>query len=252
MPQTRSPELRRFADSPTKRGYLSIHGRECGRAATPPTLSQIALQLCCLFLLASTAHAQSLQSWTELDLTGSSRFVDFTAPLLARLDSKLPNPQLTGGGIMADLRVASHLTLTAGYLFADLPQRGPLHVHIPLIALSLTSRAGRVRIADRNRFEQLIGFGTSPVRYRNRVLVDVPLGENGRWHAFGDDELFVDLSASNWSQNRLQLGGGAQVHDRLSVDLFYLLRSVHGAFSNTQVFGTTLRLMLTPPRKDRA
>ena len=79
--------------------------------------------LFCLFFLGLTsAKAQDLQSWNEVDLAASWRNVEFLVPLLARTDTRLPNPQLAATGITADLSLPWHLTLTAGYLFADLPQ----------------------------------------------------------------------------------------------------------------------------------
>lgn len=189
--------------------------------------------------------------WNEVDLTGSVRRVDFVVPTLVRLDSNLPNPQLLAAGVMADFQVLPHLILTGGYLFADLPQRPQPRVHIPLVAATPIFRAARVRIADRNRVERLIGLGNSPVRYRNRCSVDVPLDDEGTWHAFADDEVFFDMSATKWSQNRFQIGGGARTSRSLSVDAFYLLRTVSGVPKSTRVLGTTLRVALHAPQESR-
>jgi hypothetical protein len=149
--------------------------------------------------------------------------------------------------------LSRYFRLTGGYLFADLPQRAHLHVHIPLIAVSTTVRVRRLVIADRNRLEKLNGFGASPVRYRNRVFVDLPLGGGGRWHMFGDDEAFFDTFVSRWSQNRLQVGGGTRVAPDVSLDLFYLRRTLTGGAPGTHVLGTTVRVMLRPsfPGKGR-
>jgi uncharacterized protein DUF2490 len=136
------------------------------------------------------------------------------------------------------------LTLTGGYLFADLPQRTPSDVHIPLVAVSKSFQLSRLTIANRNRFEKLIGFGTSPVRYRNRLLFDLPLGNRDQWHAFIDDEVLVDVSASKWSQNRFQVGGGRHLNARLLLDLYYPLRHTSSPSAETRVFGTTLKVLL--------
>jgi hypothetical protein len=132
---------------------------------------------------ASISGAQDFQSWNEVDLTASYKGVDFLVPLLARVDSSLPNPQLAATGITADFQLPWHLTFTGGYLFAVSPQRS-LDVHLPLIAVTPTFRLRRLVVADRNRFEKLIGFVDSPVRYRNRLLVDLPFGARESWHAF--------------------------------------------------------------------
>lgn len=199
----------------------------------------------CLFFLLALARAQDFQQWNEVDLTASVAKVDFLVPLLARTDSLLPNPQLAATGILADYALPWQLTLTAGYLFADLPQRSD-RVHIPLVAVSKSFRVGRLAVADRNRFEKLIGYGSSPFRYRNRLLVDYRFGAHDRWHVFAGDELFFDLSAAAWNQNRFQSGGGAKVSRRLGLDVYYLQRNASGSAPVTRVLGTTLTVKLTP------
>jgi len=201
--------------------------------------------LFCLFILAVPAGAQDFQIWNEVDLTASWRNVDFMVPLLARTDTRLPNPQLAATGITADFHLPWRLTLTGGYLFADLPQRSLL-VHLPLVAVSTSLRFGRFTVADRNRFEKLIGYGTAPVRYRNRFMVDRPFGAHDRWHLFVADEVFFDLSNTTWNQNRFQAGGGARLNRLLFLDGYYLQRNPSGGASPTRVLGTTLRVALTP------
>lgn len=197
---------------------------------------------------AGVSSAQGFQSWNEIDLAASYRGVDFLVPLMARVDSTLPNPQLAATGVTADFRLPWHFTLTCGYLFAVVPQR-PLDVHLPLVAIAPTFRVGRLVLADRNRFEKLIGFGTSPVRYRNRFLVDLPFGAKEQWHAFADDEVFFNLSAGNWNQNRLQLGAGRQLASRLLLDVYFLRRNLSGGASTENVVGTTLKISLRPRKE---
>jgi hypothetical protein len=99
--------------------------------------------LFCSFILAALARAQDFQPWNEVDLTASWRRVDFLVPLLARTDFRLPNPQLAATGITADLPLLWHLTLTGGYLFADLPQRSQV-AHVPLFAVTKSFHMGRL------------------------------------------------------------------------------------------------------------
>jgi Protein of unknown function (DUF2490) len=201
--------------------------------------------LFCLLIPTALAGAQDFQTWNEIDLSASWRNVDFMAPLLARTDPRLPNPQLAATGITADFHLPWRLTLTGGYLFADLPQRS-LFVHIPLVAVTKSFRVARFTLADRNRFEKLIGYGTAPVRYRNRFMVDRPFGARDRWHLFVADEVFFDLSNAAWNQNRFQAGGGARLNRRLFLDGYYLQRNPSGDAPTTRVLGTTLRVALTP------
>ena len=184
----------------------------------------------------------------RIDLTVSWKGVDFLVPLLARTDSRLPNPELAATGITADFRLPWHLTLTGGYLFAVVPQRSP-DVHLPLVAMTPTFRFRRFVLADRNRFEQLVGFRNSPVRYRNRFLVDHPFGAMERWHAFADDKVLFNLTDWNWNQNRLQLGGSRRLTSRPSLDIYYLRRNLRGGVPTQNVLGTTLRISLRPTKE---
>lgn len=200
--------------------------------------------LLCMMSLAVLCRAQDFQSWDEVDLTAYWGKVVLDLPMLVRVDNGLPNPQLAATGLTADFSVPWHLTMTCGYLFADLPQRS-LAVHVPLIAVSPSFRVRRFTFADRNRFEKLVGFGTSPVRYRNRVSLDRPLSAAERWHAFVDDEVFFDLSASKWNQNRFQAGMGAPLGSRSVLDIYYLLRNVNASAPVTHVLGLTWRIEVT-------
>lgn len=191
----------------------------------------------------TTARAQDFQSWNEVDISAAWRRVDLLAPLVARVDPTLPYPQLAATGLTADIKLIKSLTLTPGYLYADLPQN-PTHVHVPLIALTAVTRRGRFVLADRNRFEKLIGYTSSPWRYRNRILLDRSLGPRDRAHAFVDDEVLINLSAADFNQNRLQMGAGTRLNPRLGIDLYYLRRDP-ATGSTTHVFGCTLRLAMT-------
>ena len=196
-----------------------------------------------LFFMGTAGHAQELQSWNEVDLSASWRHVDFLAPFVARIRPGSPNPQLAATGLTADLPLRWGLTLTPGYLFADLPQGNDL-VHLPLLALTGTTHLNHLTLADRNRLEKLIGYRGNPVRYRNRLLLDRPLGSDGRAHAFLDDEAFFNLSAANFNQNRLQTGAGVRLHPRWLLDLYYLQKNP-GSGPATYVLGATLKVSLT-------
>jgi hypothetical protein len=192
-----------------------------------------------ILFLGGVARAQDFQQWNEVDLAATWQKVDFTSPFLARTDSQLPNPQLAATGLLADFHLPWRLTLTGGYLFADLAQTS-YKVNLPLIAVTETVHLGRISITDRNRLEKLFGYPTEPVRYRNRILLDRPLGV--RWHLFVDDEIFFNLTNRSWNQNRLQAGGGARLNRRLFVDVYYLQRNPSGGAATTRVLGSTLRV----------
>ena len=195
-----------------------------------------------LVFIAATASAQDVQSWNEIDLTATIHRVDLLVPLLARTDPAVANPQLAATGITADLHLPAHLTLTPGYLFADLAQP-PYRVHVPLIAITESIRLGPFTIADRNRFEKLFSYPTQPFRYRNRLLLDYALRKA---HLFLDDELFVNLKARNFNQNRLQAGAGVRVNRHLNLDLYYLQKNPPTGPA-IHVVGSTLRIALARP-----
>lgn len=189
--------------------------------------------------------AQTVQSWNEVDLAANFKRASFTFPMVVRLDTKLANPQLAATGLLVDVPVARHFTITPGYLFADLPQSSS-QVHVPLLAVTVGWNVGRFSFADRNSVEKLYGYGTEPVRYRNRWLVDRAFGLSRRWHAFATDEVFWNLSNATWNQNRLQVGGGVRLSRVASLDMYYLQRNASGGAAATRVLGTTLRLLLRP------
>jgi Protein of unknown function (DUF2490) len=201
-----------------------------------------------LGLRGTVCKAQDFQSCNEIDLTASWKGVDFLLPLLARTDLRLQNPQLEATGITADFHLPCHLTLTGGYVFAVVPQP-LLDIHLPLVAITSTFHFHGFALADRNRFEQLVGFRSSPVRYRNRFLADHAFGAQERWHAFADDEVLVNLTDWNWNQNRLQLGGGTRLTPRPFLDIYYLRRNLRGDLPTQNVLGTTLRINLRPRKE---
>lgn len=62
-----------------------------------------AFVFCLVLLSVASVEAQDFQSWNEIDFSASWRGVGLTLPLLARVDSRLPNPQLAATGITADV-----------------------------------------------------------------------------------------------------------------------------------------------------
>jgi hypothetical protein len=205
-----------------------------GRLRTMPVLGA-------LWLATALGNAQDFQSWNEVDVVLTWKHGDFWAPFLARTDPAKPNPQLAATGLVADLKLGWGLTLTPGYLFADLPQAG-YKVQLPLVMITEKVHLGRVVLADGNRFEKLIGYPKEPVRYRNLVLVDCPFGSSDRAHAFIGDEVFFDLSAGDYNQNRFQTGAGVHLTDRLLLDLYYLQKDPVG---NTTIHALGTRLAVT-------
>jgi len=181
-----------------------------------------------LWQVTAPSNAQDFQSWNEVDVVANWRHGDFLVPFLARTDSAKPHPQLAATGVVANLKMHWGLSITPGYLYADLPQAG-YKVQLPLVMLTEKVHLGRMVLADGNRFEKLIGYPKEPVRYRNLVLVDCSFGSAVRAHAFVGDEVFFDLSAGDYNQNRFQTGAGVHLSKRLLLDLYYLQKDPVGS-----------------------
>jgi hypothetical protein len=189
--------------------------------------------LVCLFvgvnvqaLQAQRTSGQDWQMWNEVDVAARlAPGVSLTVPLVIRDSFHLSNPQLAGAGPIFDFDFGSHLTLTGGYLFVALPVTGPGYsVHVPLAAVTARASRGRFRFSERNRAEGLIGLPGSPIRYRNKVSIEMALAE-GRWVPFLNDEAFYDFSKSAWTQNRLQAGLTRRLSPALALSAFFLERS---------------------------
>lgn len=140
----------------------------------------------------------------------------------------------------------------------ELPQFS-WQVYAPLIAASESVHVRTMRVSDRNRFEKLAGLGelgkraglgASPVRYRNRLMLEVPIGADDKWHVFTDDEVFYDFAISRWNQNRIRAGGGMRLNSRLFLDVYFLEQNERPSFE-ALVVGSTLRVALTPIRRER-
>ena len=201
---------------------------------------------------AAQAAATDGEMWNEIDVSAPLfERATLTVPFVIRNSLQLPNPQLAGLGPIVDVAIASHLTITTGYLFVALPQTGPTfdvgyYVHVPLAAVTVRGEFAHFNLQDRNRAERLIGIPHSPIRYRNKLVVDLPSPSPG-WLPFMSDEVFYDFSQSRWSQNRFQAGVGRQMNEQLRLDVFYLERDAHKSHpSATHAIGLTLEVRLTP------
>ncbi len=196
---------------------------------------------------AQARRAPDVEFWDEVDL--SARLVPkltVTVPLVLRDSVSRSNPQLYGVGPLFDYSIAKHATLTGGYLFVGLPTVGTGNdVHVPLAAVTLKGTLRRLEASDRNRAESLVGLPDNPIRYRNKLVLSLPLAD-GRWQPFASDEVFYDFSKSAWTQNRFQAGIGHELNARLRLDLFYLERNARkGNPAATHAVGTTLQIKLT-------
>ncbi len=203
--------------------------------------------------LAAQMANSDVEMWNEVDVSGplTSR-ATLTVPLVIRNSFSLPNPQLAGLGPVVDVGLTQNITVTGGYLFVALPRIGPgFYVHVPLAAVTVRTRFHGVELADRSRAEGLVGIPNDPIRYRNRLVIQLP-SHSEQWLAFLTDEVFYDFSQNLWSQNRFQAGIGRQISKQVRADVFYLNRNVHHTSpTTTHAIGVTLEVHLTRQTRRR-
>jgi hypothetical protein len=206
------------------------------------------LKRCALALLLTTVlggaagHCQSIQWWPEVDLSLNFKRSNLLIPSLSRFDSKMPNPQFFATGAIGALRLNRHWSLSAGYLFADLPQVDQV-AHVPLVAVTPSWVIRRWTFSDVNRFERLLAYSNQPYRYRNRATADYAFGGHHTRHLYASNEFFDNLSAGTWNQNRAQVGFGILVYHRSRLDAYFLRRSAPGG-KETSVIGTVFTVMI--------
>ena len=138
-------------------------------------------------LLAQGRPAPDAEFWNEIDVSGHvTPKTTLTVPIVLRDSFSLTNPQLFGIGPLADFALTRRLSLTAGYLFVSLPNTGAgYYANVPLAAITLKGRLARVEASDRNRAEVLFGIPKRPIRYRNKLALDLPF-DSRRWQFVHD------------------------------------------------------------------
>lgn len=184
------------------------------------------------------------QFWTELDVAAQlTRSVSVTLLATNRLSLDLPNPQLGAGGVVVDLRANRAITLSVGYLCANLPHTGQGYAaQLPLAAISAGRRFGRWSIQERSRGERLFGIPGAPYRFRQKVDAGYQL--TPRLRVIASDEAFYQTGVDRWSQNRLQAGVRQTLTRAVSLDLVYLQRSTLSQPKTTRALGITAHVAL--------
>jgi hypothetical protein len=194
--------------------------------------------------LAQGRPAPDAEFWNEIDVSGHlNQRTTLTVPVVLRDSFSLTNPQLFGIGPLVDFALTKRLSLTAGYLFVSLPNTGAgYYANVPLAAVTVKGRLARIEASDRNRAEVLFGIPKRPIRYRNKLALDLPF-DSRRWQLFMTDEAFYDFSQSAWSQNRFQAGVGRALSRMVRLDVFYMERNVRQSNPPaSHIIGTTLEI----------
>ncbi len=205
-----------------------------------------------MVLLHGVARAESdVQFWNELDIgTKLTDTVSITLLSVVRTSLERPNPQLGGVGVAADFHATRWLTVSAGFIYAGLPNTGPGYsVRLPLASVSLGRRFGRWSMLERSRGERLCGIPGSPYRFRQKAEVGYEL--TPRLRLYVSDEAFYQTGIDEWNQNRAQAGVSRRFGDALSLDLFYLQRNMRSQPKTSRVVGATAHISLGSVRRRR-
>ena len=200
--------------------------------------------LCAARASADAQQPPDVEFWSELDLNAKiSNAASLTILGIDRSSLQLANPQLGGLGIVADDRVNSFLTLSAGYIYAGLPNTGKGYtVNAPLAAVSLGRGFGRFALRERSRGERLYSIPGNPYRYRQKLELAYKVAP--KIQIFANDEVFYQFGLDRWNQNRAQAGLTRTLNRQLAIDLFYLQRNTQSQPKSTRGLGLTVHLSL--------
>lgn len=216
---------------------------------------QLVLQLLTMFVLASCASAQLVdrtdnQVWTDVQVAVPvTKQFDFNMLGTLRLGRDISRPVDERVGVGFTFKHGNHLTVAPHFLHIGMqPSRSrKLWENRLVLPVTLRFDVGKFRLHDRNQFERRIrSSGIRTNRYRNRFLVEYPIGD-AKWglsFVIGD-EVFYDWSVDRWVRNRFAIGV-SKVFNKHYTQEFYYLRQNDGVSvpGDLNVIGTTLRFRL--------
>ena len=216
---------------------------------------QLLLQLLTAFVLASFASAQSVdrtdtQTWTDVQIAVPvTKQFDFNILGTLRLGRDISRPVDERIGVGFTFRAGKYVTVSPNYLNISMQPVRNRQVWENRLTFPVTLRfdVNKFRLSDRNQFERRFrNSGVNSTRYRNRFLVEHPIG-NPKWglsFVIGD-EVFYDWSVDRWVRNRFAIGASKVFNKHYTQEFFYLRQndgvSIPG---DLNVIGTTLRFRL--------
>jgi len=208
-----------------------------------------------LFVLTGFASAQIIdrsdnQFWSDVQVAVPvTKNFDFNMLGTLRLgrDFNRPVDERIGAGFT--FRFGQHVQIAPNYLYIATQPIRNRRLWESRLSLPVTLRFNleKFRFSDRNMFERRIrNPGISSTRYRNRLLVEHPVGRS-EWGLswFVGDEIFYDWSVDRWVRNRFAVGGTKVFNKHFTQDIYYLRQndgvSIPG---DLNVIGTILRIKL--------
>jgi len=206
-------------------------------------------------LLVGRASAQSVdrtdnQQWTDVQLSVPvTSTVDFNILGTLRLGRNITHAVDERVGVGFTFRFGKYLIVAPNYLGIGMQPVRNRRVWENRLTLPVTERfnAGEFRLSDRNQFERRYrNSGVKTTRYRNRFLVEHPIGPDKlKLSFFIGDEVFYDWSVDRWVRNRFAIGVTKVFNKHYTQD-FYYLRQNDGVSipGDLNVIGTILRFRL--------
>jgi hypothetical protein len=216
---------------------------------------QLLLQLLTMFVLGTCASAQLVdrtdnQVWSDVQVAVPvTKQFDFNVLGTLRLGRDINRPVDERVGVGFTFKAGKYFTVSPNYLHIGMqPFRGrKIWENRLTFPVMLRFNAGKFRLSDRNQFERRIrNSGARSTRYRNRFLVEHPIGDSkwGLSFIIGD-EVFYDWAVNRWVRNRFAVGVSKVFNKHFTQELFYLRQndgiSIPG---DLNVIGTTLRFRL--------
>jgi hypothetical protein len=216
---------------------------------------QLLLQLLTMFVLATCAPAQLIdrtdnQVWSDVQLAVpvTKRF-DFNVLGTLRLGRDINRPVDERVGVGFTFRAGKYVTISPNYLNISMqPVRNwQVWEHRLTFPVTLRFNVDKFRLSDRNQFERRIrNSGARSTRYRNRFLIEHPIGDSKWGLSFMiGDEVFYDWAVNRWVRNRFAVGVSKAFNKHFTEEVFYLRQndgvSIPG---DLNVIGTTLRFRL--------
>jgi len=208
-----------------------------------------------LFVLTGLAPAQIIdrtdnQFWSEVQVAVPvTKDIDFNILGTLRLGRDISHSVDERIGTGFTFRVGQHVQIAPNYLYIATQPIINRRAWESRLSLPVTLRfnVDKFRFSDRNMFERRIrNPGISSTRYRNRLLVEHPVGPS-KWglSLFVGDEVFYDWSVDRWVRNRFAVGGTKVFNKHFTQDVYYLRQndgvSIPG---DLNVIGTILRIKL--------
>ena len=198
----------------------------------------------------ATVDRTDNQQWTDVQLAVPvTKTIDLNFLGTLRLGRDITRPVDERVGVGFTFRFGKYLTVAPNYLGIGMQPIRNRKVWENRLTLPVTLRfkAGEFTLSDRNQFERRYrNSGLKTTRYRNRFIVEHPIGPDKlKLSFFIGDEVFYDWAVDRWVRNRFAVGVIKVFNKHFTQDLYYLRQndgvSIPG---DLNVIGTTLRFRL--------